>query len=183
MADDFLIIAITPEMPVADEAVKITQLLTAGGFDGVHLRHPRLSARDTASLVSGIPAGLRQRVRLHDHPDVAVRSGCGIHLNSRTTLDAIPPGVACSRSCHTLAEVAACADSLDYVTLSPIFDSISKMGYRSRFDLDDPELRDVISLRRVVALGGVTPERLSMLHDAGFGGAAMLGAIPWERGR
>ena len=60
-----------------------------------------------------------------------------------------------------------------YVTLSPIFDSISKMGYVSKFRLD--ELPAALAGKRVVALGGVTPEAFPALREAGFIGAAMLG--------
>ena len=59
------------------------------------------------------------------------------------------------------------------MTLSPVFDSISKQGYRSAFDPDS--LRPWLEGKRVVALGGVTPERIPLLRDAGFSGAAMLG--------
>lgn len=61
------------------------------------------------------------------------------------------------------------------MTLSPIFDSISKNGYRSAFDLD--EIKDMITGRHVTALGGVTPDAFPILREKGFSGAALLGYI------
>ena len=67
----------------------------------------------------------------------------------------------------------------DYLLLSPIFDSISKQGYRSGFS--DEELRrasdEGIIDHKVIALGGVTPDRIGYLESLNFGGVAMMGAI------
>ena len=75
-----------------------------------------------------------------------------------------------SRSCHSLDELTAEAN---YLFLSPIFDSISKPGYRAAFSAE--ELRGKVD-GRVFALGGVTFEQLPYIQELGFGGAAMLGA-------
>ena len=63
--------------------------------------------------------------------------------------------------------------------LSPIFDSVSKQGYASAFT--DNALkqasRDGIIDNKVVALGGVTPDKINYLRQLNFGGAAMLGCV------
>lgn len=63
---------------------------------------------------------------------------------------------------------------LDYITLSPVFDSISKPGYTS------VEFGPLPSGVTVIGLGGVTTDRAVQLKARGFAGAAMLGAIPWQ---
>ena len=70
---------------------------------------------------------------------------------------------------------------MDYVFLSPIFDSISKRGYRSQFSLTELQkaAAEGIIDSKVVALGGITKDKLPLLQSLHFGGAAMLGAI-WE---
>lgn len=73
-------------------------------------------------------------------------------------------------------------DKVDYIFLSPVFDSISKSGYSSAFtheQLAEAALRGIID-HRVFALGGVTPDKYSFLQRYHFGGAAMLGAI-WNK--
>ena len=67
--------------------------------------------------------------------------------------------------------------------LSPIFDSISKKGYRHSFtnkDLEDAANNGIIN-ERVVALGGVIPQFIPQLRAWNFGGAAFLGAVWNER--
>ncbi|MCH5326046.1 MAG: thiamine phosphate synthase [Duncaniella sp.] len=175
MADNkrFILIAITPEFPVADECAKIEAIILAG-WDRVHLRHPQFEEDDMRSLLRVIPVELLSHVSLHSCPVAAVELGAGgVHLNSR--LSALPnqwSGVV-SRSCHSLEEVSMCVAGYDYVTLSPVFDSISKPGYSAR------EFGSVPQVPPVVALGGVTPESLPTLRETGYAGAAMLGAIPW----
>lgn len=73
-----------------------------------------------------------------------------------------------------------CGDC-DYVTLSPIFDSISKEGYNSKFNKKDLIFLDKngssVVTTKVVALGGVTPERVDIVRQLGFDGFAVLGAL------
>jgi len=77
---------------------------------------------------------------------------------------------------------------LDYCFLSPVYDSISKAGYRAAGFLAPGEGRRrrlAAALGRspvpVLALGGVGPGKLAELRDAGFAGAAVLGAV-WRAG-
>ena len=71
------------------------------------------------------------------------------------------------------------ADEFDYVFLSPVFDSISKAGYKAGFsmeELQEASSRGIID-EKVVALGGVTFDSIPYLKRLGFGGAAMIGSI------
>ena len=82
-----------------------------------------------------------------------------------------------SRSCHSVAELSDNSDVFCYQTLSPVFDSISKQNYHSRFNA--AELKGKISDLNVIALGGVMPQHFRELKRAGFIGAAMLGYV-WQ---
>ncbi|MDD6553810.1 MAG: thiamine phosphate synthase [Prevotellaceae bacterium] len=84
-----------------------------------------------------------------------------------------------SFSCHSLEEVAQYKNRCDYVFLSPIYDSISKQGYHSAFTRDDLlRARDKgIIDEKVIALGGVSEEKIPEIQRLGFGGYAMLGAV------
>ena len=106
----------------------------------------------------------------------------GIHLNQRNP--ELPKNykghISCS--CHTVEEVASRKKMCDYVLLSPIFDSISKDDYASRFtpvQLRELAKRKIID-KKVMALGGVDLENIGDLKSYGFGGAVLLGAI-WNR--
>lgn len=137
------------------------------GIDRVHVRKPGASEADVRAILEAVPAELRGRLSVHGFQALAVEYGAGVHLNAANP--ETPAGFrgVVSRSCHSLAELA---DDVDYQFLSPVFDSISKTGYQSRFRLDTLHVS-----RRTIALGGVTPERFGELRRAGFGGAAMLG--------
>ena len=173
------IVVITAPSFVTGEAETIRRLLD-GGIDRIHLRKPASEEAAMRRLIESLPAELYPRLSLHDHLSLAVEYGLGgVHLNGRNPEPPQGfPGLV-SRSCHSLAELEACAPTTDYRFLSPIFDSISKSGYRAAFDeesLRGAALRGVIDTQ-TCALGGVEPERLPLLHALGFGGAALLGCI------
>ena len=172
-------IAITPEeADPAVEAADITALLNRG-WTAVHLRHPRALLRDMRRLIELIPQRYHRQLRLHGHFDLAADFNLGgLHLNGRCPEAPHWYGGALSRTCHSVDEVIE-ADGYDYVTLSPIFDSVSKPGYLAAFT--DAELRrlDGLDTPAVIALGGITAERIDSLKRYNFAGYAMLGSIPW----
>lgn len=173
------IVITLPEF-VDNEAQKIVRMLDLGA-ERVHVRKPGKSARQVAELIDRIPTAYRGRITIHDHLDIALDAGLGgVHLNSRNST--VPQGFKglVSRSCHSIAELADSAD-FDYMFLSPVFDSISKPGYKSGFALGQlVEARsEGIIDKRTFALGGVSPSCFAHLEMLGFGGAAMIGAA-WE---
>lgn len=178
MLSNFCHIAITPEKPVADEAAKIAHLLTGGGFQRVHLRHPGADANEIATILRDVPSALLHRISVHSCNAQPDHRHTGLHLSSTDT-SALPTEGLLSKSCHSLDEIIALGGQYDYMFLSPIFDSLSKEGYKSNFTLD-ARLKDAVSLHQVIALGGINSQNLYTVKRAGFAGAAMLGAIPWE---
>lgn len=187
----FLRIAITSPEPLDDENAAreidiILKLLKEKEVDIVHLRKPsspdylRYLSHRLSILCDG---DLRSRLAVHDFFDVAEDYGLGgIHLNSNHP---VPPRGwqgRVSRSLHSVDEMHLIEDEIssgrqryDYITLSPIYDSISKAGYHSNFDINLLTPLLAKSLVPVIALGGVTPEKFPELKEAGFAGAAMLG--------
>lgn len=160
------------------EAASITAMLESGA-ERVHIRKPGATETDIAALVESIAPQYRSRLSLHDAFGLAVPLGVGgVHLNSRNSE---PPAAftgLVSRSCHSLEELRQDAD---YLFLSPIFDSISKSGYRSAFtttELTEASASGLIG-PRVYALGGVFPGNFMRVESLGFGGAALLGAA-WQ---
>lgn len=170
---NFKIIIITDPGIIEDEASKITALLDAG-VDYVHIRKPDWTLREVKDLIESIPFQYRKQLKLHGHFELFNELTLGgAHINSRNSKIPIN-ALSVSKSCHSIADVKNSA-ALDYVTLSPIFNSISKYGYQSQFEID--EISPEIISRRVVALGGVTPDKFKMLREKGFYGAALLGYI------
>ena len=175
-------LVITEPQFTNNEAAIIAQLLH-WGVDLVHLRKPESSAEELAKLIEAIPTAYHNRLVLHDHFDLAAQFTLhGLHLNRRNSV--LPPNHkgTVSQSCHTLDEVKACKTKYDYVFLSPVFNSISKLGYTSAFTLkalSEAKKQSIID-QNVLALGGITAANIDKVKHYGFGGVALLGDI-WSR--
>ena len=179
------IIAITSPAVVVEEDVAVISGLLDGGVDVVHLRKPDSTIDECRNLLDRLDAAYLSRIVVHDfvalYDEFTLR---GVHSNRNVPI--LPPGYVGqrSRSCHSLDEVVRYKDEVDYLFLSPIFDSISKYGYSSAFSSDmlRQAADDGIIDEKVIALGGVTFDRLPYLRDLQFGGAAMLGALYSQEG-
>lgn len=174
----FTTIVITLPECFKGEAERIAALLEQGRADIVHIRKPGAERKEVERLVREIPEYLYNKVVVHDHFALAVAYKLrGVHLNSRNPEPPEGWTGTVSRSCHSPDEVREWKERCDYVSLSPIFDSISKAGYHSAFTPADIEraAKDGVIDGKVYALGGVTFARLPLVRDMKFGGAMILG--------
>lgn len=154
------------------------------GLDLLHLRKPDATIDEVRRLVETIPTEYRKRIVVHDFFSLKDEFCLGgIHLNSRHT--EAPAGYQglLSRACHSLEEVKSSLANrrFNYVLLSPVYDSISKQGYRSgytREELRRAQAEGIIN-EWVIAMGGITANRLPEIRSLGFGGAAILGDL-WK---
>ena len=80
-------------------------------------------------------------------------------------------------SLHSLQDLQLDLSGLDYVFLSPIFDSISKQGYSAAFEAE--ALAAALQTARcpVIALGGISTQNIPIAASLGFAGVAVLGSI------
>ena len=175
-------IIITHPTAIEGEAKVITQALRAGAFR-IHLRRPTASEEEIANLLEQIPEELLPRVVLQDQQQLAQYYPVGgIHFNCRhpfSTMEESIHRLQYSISCHTLEEIKTYKAHMDYLFLSPIFDSLSKVGYNSAFTLQDlQEAKDLIDTK-VIALGGINLQKIPLLQKLPFGGAALLGSF-WQ---
>lgn len=170
-------IVITSPVPVKDEAT-VCNLLFDHGLELLHLRKPGGNREAYETFIRKIRCCYRKRIVIHDHYSLAekyrlrgihLKSGQGIHYSDY-------PDCRVSISCHSVEEIRHLPFRPEYCFLSPVFDSISKPGYRSRF-ADMPDLSGIPF--PVIALGGITPEKTALCREAGFQGVAVLGYI-WE---
>jgi len=82
-------------------------------------------------------------------------------------------------SAHSFEELEKMDSEICF--LSPIFDSISKQGYKAKYSKD--ELREGIAIwkkshsQKLFALGGVEASNIAEIAEIGFDGAAVLGAV------
>ena len=177
------LIVITSPLFIGDEASHITSMLQRG-IDLVHLRKPESSPHDCAKLLDAIPEELHRRIVIHYHHCLCADYHLGgMHISPYHMSQTLPRyGGTISRSCHSIDEIASFKPSYDYLFLSPIFNSISKQGYHGVFSasqLQEAQQKGIID-NKVVALGGITANNLSIVKQFGFGGAALLGEV-WQQ--
>lgn len=148
------------------EALEISKLLLSGAIDIFHIRKKEAVLSYTRELIKTIPVSLHKRLVNHSNYELTDDFNLGgIHNQS-------------SRSCHSLEEFDNFdASSFRYSFLSPIFDSISKDGYCSKFNLESRELAECTSKYPIIALGGVKPSNFKQLYTLKFAGAALLGYL------
>jgi len=171
------LIVITTEIIFEGEAEAIN-LLFENGLETLHLRKPSASRQEMTAFIEQIREDFHSRIVLHDHYDlVELLHLKGIHLNLRNQAIFLKKYFS-SRSCHSIEDVSA-SSFCDYVFLSPVFDSISKIGYKQAFtqqQLFDAKEQKIIN-DKVIALGGITAENIPTAYLYGFGGVAVLGAL------
>ncbi len=173
-------IVITSPGDFPGEVSHIMHLLDVG-VDIIHLRKPEWDIKKYEELIKNIPCQYHGRIVIHDYFELFSYYGLrGIHLNRRNHIIPVDFAGSLSCSCHSLEEVERYKTEMDYLFLSPIFNSISKCGYNSGFSTEQLIEAHKIIDNKVIALGGVTLKNISILRQLHFGGIAMLGDI-WQR--
>lgn len=124
-----------------------------------------------------LAAEFGERVVLHTRmpsaAEIATITRSGVHLPGSADVREWRGRVQgeLSKSCHSVAEAhAALAAGCDWVFLSPIFQPISKPS-------DDRPTLGVEVLAGMVALGGITIDRLADCRDNGAVGVATMSQI------
>lgn len=152
------------------------------GIDLVQIREKDMPTRELVELVGAAverARGTSTRVVVNDRLDVALALGAaGVHLGTRSlpaqaVRTHVTKGFLVGVSCHSLDEaLAAESTGADYVVLGPIFETPSKLPYGP--PLGTAKLRAVTARVKlpVLALGGITVERVKLCLEAGATGIA-----------
>jgi thiamine-phosphate diphosphorylase len=159
---------------------RIAAAAIQGGCDAVHLRVPAGTTEDVLALARTLRALSRDTVLIvNDRLDVAIVAGAdGVQLGERgfTVEDArrvLPPAALIGRSVHDIEGARAAADAgADYLLAGHIFDTPSKQGTPGRGLGWLAELAQAVQVP-VIALGGITSERIPAVLAAGAHGVAL----------
>lgn len=165
---------------VSEQDPLIIRGLLKGKVDFVHLRKPDSNIDECREILKVLTPEERSRIIIHDFSELYFEFSLkGIHINKNVR--ELPDGYNGfrTRSCHSLEEIVEFKADYDYLFLSPVFDSISKEGYKSKFTHEELQRASSIGIidEKVVALGGVTIDKIPYLEKLGFGGAAMIGGV------
>jgi thiamine-phosphate diphosphorylase len=169
-----------------DRLVEIVGQAASAGVHLVQVREKDLEVKPLYELVRRLIDAVRgttTRVLVNDRVDVAIAAGAhGVHLPATGVpaprVRAVSPrGFLIGRSVHSGDEAAriARAGGVDYLVFGTVFGSDSKPGVRPA-GLD--ALRAVTAAALpipVLAIGGVTLERMGSIASAGAAGVAAIG--------
>jgi thiamine-phosphate pyrophosphorylase len=175
------IIVITMPHRYPGEATIINRLFDAG-LQRLHLRKPDASREELEAIVSNIPDTYLDKVSIHSHYTLAntYRLG-GIHCTGAGRHEFYATPTTTSRrsiSLHSIDEAAQVDSSFDYAFIGPIFDSISKIGYKQ--GIHHEELRQFLLRPRhtkMIGLGGISLDNIDACTRMGLDGVAILGAL------
>lgn len=165
---------------------EIARRLLAVGVRCVQLREKSIPDAEILAAADGLAAlarPLKAVALVNDRVDVARLAGLGVHLGeddlpasaARALLaETAPVGV----STHDVgAARRAFADpNADYVAFGPVFESPTK-AVRPALGLEALAQAAAGRTKPLVAIGGITAERLDAVWDAGADSAAMIGGL------
>ena len=152
------------------------------GVELIHVRERDLEAASLAALVADIMAiarGTSTRVVVNDRLDVALTCGADrVHLRGDSIpIEAarrlVPRPFLVGRSVHTAAEAQAGAGA-DYLIAGTVFPSISKREEAPVIGLEGLKAIVAAASVPVLAIGGVTADRVADVVAAGAGGVAAI---------
>lgn len=177
-----MIVLIAPEEDVPNE-IEILHELFKAGVQYYHLRKPFKDLEQHKDYLNKIKPKYHNRIVLHNHHELINSYNLkGIHFQEQKRRDTIDNptryfknlnmfGKTISSSFHDPEELNRCYFEFDYHLLSPVFNSISKQGYKGRsFNINHID-------KTIVGMGGVTAKNLSKFNTLGYKGVGVLGGV------
>jgi thiamine-phosphate diphosphorylase len=176
--------------PGADYRIQVERLAAQAseaaraGVDLIQIRERDLEAAALCDLTRRMldaTAGSQTRVVVNDRVDVALAAGAaGVHLRAdsidhRRVRPLVPAVWILGRSVHRVEDLEDDAQDLDYVVFGTVFRSDSKPaddGIAGLAALTETVARATVP---VLAIGGITKERLADVFRAGAAGIAAIG--------
>ena len=179
-----LIVISSPDQ-VNDEAEIINELFELG-LEYFHIRKPADTEEQVRKLIAGIDPDYYPCISLHQHHSLAEEFGIKrLHytenerskLKNNTLEGLITNGFILSTSIHDLSLLAS-LNEYHYVFFGPVYNSISKQGYKSVLP-PGFKLSTMKALPLVIGIGGIEAKNIDRIKTMNFDGAAILGSI-WK---
>ena len=163
---------------------QVVEAAVQGGCRWFSLREKDLAPAARLRLLAQLSASTGRAgavLTVHGDPSAAARAD-GLHLardgDPAAARARLGPNALIGLSAHNLEEAERAQDAgADYVTLSPVFDSLSKPGYRERLGLEGLAAATKRLALPVIALGGISADSAAACRQAGAAGIALCGSI------
>ena len=183
----FSLYLITDRTAAPRPPVDVVEECLAAGLRAVQLREKDLEARDLLGLADTLREATQRhgaRLIVNDRADVALAARADGVQRTHASLPVsalrriTPAGFLVGASVHSEADARdAVAQGADFVVFGPVYDTPSKRRYGPPQGLAALEAVARAVDRPVLAVGGLTPERVSEVLAAGAAGVAVIGAI------
>lgn len=183
-----LIVFSSPDRSIA-EAKEVTQMFEEG-LKYFHIRKTNFSRDELISYLNAIPSKYHSKIVIHSQHALkkAFKLG-GLHINRTQRkkkfkskfkfwlFKKVNSRLYFTRTHSKLSSLTDDTLVYKYVFLSPIYDSISKIGHAGNFGNRSIEKYVKLSKSPVIALGGVDVDKFQECKELGFEGVAVLGYI------
>ena len=169
-----------------DLAALVVECVGAG-LPAVQVREKDLSAAELAALCRRLREPTRERGALlivNDRADVALAVGADAVQRTHASLSVaeirtvVEKRLSIGASVHSLEDaLSAEAEGADWIVFGPVYDTASKRRYGPAQGLAKLEAVARAVRIPVIAIGGITPERVAEVRGAGARGVAAISAI------
>ncbi len=182
---------ITDRKSCGGDVLDFIESAAAGGVDWIQIREKDLPTRALLELVQAALVRTQSystAILVNTRLDVALAAGAGgVHLTSdapppRRLRAPAPPGFLLGVSTHTPQEAErAAAEGADFAVFGPVFPTPSKPREAAVAGLEKLAAACARSSIPILALGGVTPERIRSCLNAGAAGIAGISMFQGNR--
>jgi len=188
LVDELRLCLVTDRTQTRDrDLIAVVAQCLAAGLPAVQVREKDLPAAEVAQLcraVRPITAVRGALLIVNDRIDIALAVGADGVQRTSTSLSiedmrrAADKRVRVGASVHSLAEaVSAATAGAEWLFFGPVYDTPSKRRYGPPQGLSALERVASAVAVPVIAIGGVTPERVAEVRGAGAHGVAAISAI------
>lgn len=154
----------------------------------LHIRKPQKNITEIYEYIKNIPAKFHNKIMIHGHLELLNEFNLKGYHCTRSYIESEGFDLSkikikhknktFSKSCHLLKDLTS-VYNFDYVFFSPVFNSISKKNYYSKYSFEEINNKICKLKTPVYALGGINKENIKQIKGSNFSGVGVLGYI-WK---
>lgn len=179
-------VVVDPAYLSGRDLIEAVKEALAGGVDGIQLRAKGSPARQVfewARALRQLTHDVGAWLSVNDRVDIALAVGAdGVHLGGQSmpiaSVKRLAAGIQIGVSCHRVDEVVSAErNGASYALLGPIYWTASKAEWGEPLSLNVLVESRKVSELPVLAIGGITIDRVSEVLQAGASGVAVIHAV------